>query len=552
MYENTLVVGIPRSGYALTNTIIKKILNYAQKGATNSEKFSFIHRIEPILSEYLYHQYSTVFKKHNVATNLLVNGEFKRIMGGPQWLADGKNCFGVRKYFGLKDIGDILLTHNFHPALFNYYSHVHSHENPKIWIENSKFNHYLKITTLRNPAGILNSSVHSLNALTSEYIQKYLPRENETVLREQVAINKLSDLGVIEGLIDFQLNYFNNLLSVQGAYHTVYWENIIEQPIQSILEIANLLTINIPNQVAKNIWASMDHRNTFISHKHNFRENKGIVGDWNNCLTNEHIELLKSKGFDQIAMKLGYPEYQYFDESQYSTFQKQVSDNLKSNYIPPIIDENLRTFSFNKSNIDDSNFGFKKYLGNHASITRFACPDQYNTLAKDLLETSEFATEKVNKILTTIDNTSKADDAFTQCKESLKALAIEIGKESTYITAEHLTQDFYQQNALRLIQLALAHQPIAIWGISKDFDNLVNANIKQMTNLIKNGHIQLFDLLEAQNIIWGAKVKSSTALAQFNGKIILTPSAISVRNSMKSIAKQQGFIEKVVDIYENN
>jgi hypothetical protein len=550
MRDETLVVGIPRSGYALTNTIIKKVLNYSQKGKENSAAFSFIHRIEPVLSEYLYHQYLSVFEQHGVADKLLLNGEFSRIMGGPQWLAKGDNSFGVRKYFGLLDIGDILLTHDFHSALFNYYSHVQSHENPEAWVEDPKFNDHLKITTLRNPAGILNSSVHSLNALTSEYIQKYLPNENETAIREKVAINKLSDMGVMEGLIDFQLAYFNNLLSVQDSYQKIYWENIIEQPIQSILTISKLLAINISEQVAMSIWASMDHKNTFINHKHNFRENKGIVGEWKMCLTNEHIQLLKNKGFDQIAIKLGYPAYKYFDENKYNNFQKQISDNIKSQYIPPITDENLRTFSFNKSNIDDSNFGFKKFLGNCASITRFACPDLYNGLAIDLLTSAENATNKVNQILKVIDIEQNADNAFEQCKQALSQCASAIGKKETFNTAVNLDNDFYLANADKLVQLTLNNKKVAIWGISKDFDNLVNSNVQKIIDLIANNHILLFDMLEAKNTVWGTEVKHSDELVHFDGKIILMPSAISTRNSMKKIAMQQGFNKQIVDIYD--
>lgn len=552
MDKKILVVGIPRSGYALTNSIIRKLINYNHISSEKKHSNSFIHRVEPILSEYLVNQYLSVFKKHKVDSKLLLNGEFNRIMGGPQWFVEGetKNTFGIRKYFGLKDIGDILLTHNFHNSLFDYYSHTHSHENPKIWVETPTFNKHIKITTLRNPAGILNSSVHSINALTSEYIQHYLPTDNETEIREEIAINKLSDLTQIDGLLEFQLSYFKNLISVQCSFQQVHWEDLIDNPISTIKMIAKYLKLTIPDTVINNIWSSLDHKNTFINHKHNFRENKGVVGDWKSCLTNEHIKLLKDKGFDKIAIKLGYPAFEYFNEEKYNNFQKEVSNNIKSQRIPQIQDNNLKIFSFNKSNIDDSKFHFKKFLGSKASITRFACPDKYNQLALDLLTTAETSTEEINCILRNIDNSKNAEEAFQKSSHNLKKMAQKANKINSYLTAKKLNKNFYINCLNKLIKLSKNKQKFAIWGVSQDFDNLINSNLNSSSELLKHPNLQLFDMLEANNIIHGKRVESSDELKTFDGVVVLIPFSVTTRTHMKNIAKKQNFFENIWDIYE--
>jgi len=301
------------------------------------------------------------YMRHRISLNdLVVSPEFKLLVGGPKWIAkDDDDTVCVRKYIGIRDRGDFLAVYYLPRISMDYYNIMHSHYEPKRWLHHPHYKDHMKFASIRNPLGILNSSVFSINALTGEYIDNYVD-EDPRAIREKLALYKLSDLTFFEGLVNPLLAYLKDFLEVMDAYHIMRWENLITQPEPTIMSVADGLGIRISHDVAKEIWDGMKFRNQTQYHRHNFRQ--GIVGDWKNHLVNEHLEMLKAKGFDEYLEALGYDKIEMFAESDYTPFQKTVCDHIRRGEPYEFDgDPNVFTFAFNKSNFRSTKFDFVSY-----------------------------------------------------------------------------------------------------------------------------------------------------------------------------------------------
>ena len=96
---------------------------------------------------------------------------------------------------------------------------VHSHYDPPLWVEMREYAEHVKFSPVRNPAGILNSACHSLNALTSEYLQRYFPNDmHNDKFRNDLALYKLTDMTFFAGLADFLKGFFDKLIPVREHY----------------------------------------------------------------------------------------------------------------------------------------------------------------------------------------------------------------------------------------------------------------------------------------------------------------------------------------------
>lgn len=53
------------------------------------------------------------------------------------------------------------------------------------------------MASVRNPIGIINSASFSLNAMGSEYIQRFMPNEDEETIRQRHGAYKLIDMDFV-------------------------------------------------------------------------------------------------------------------------------------------------------------------------------------------------------------------------------------------------------------------------------------------------------------------------------------------------------------------
>ena len=118
-----------------------------------------------------------------------------------------------------------------HPlALFDCDDIIHSHVDPAWWASQTVFPDSALHASVRNPAGIVNSSCFSLNALASEHIQKFLPPDQDNdLIRQELALYKLSDLKFFEGIVRFYVKAFADFLPVQ-VFAVMRWEELILNP----------------------------------------------------------------------------------------------------------------------------------------------------------------------------------------------------------------------------------------------------------------------------------------------------------------------------------
>src|SRR5207247_1065249 len=140
------------------------------------------------------------FSRFGITDDLVFNGEFHRLVGGPKWL-DKANpklaCF--RKYFGIRGQGDFLSVTSHPREVMEFYPVVHSHTAPELWLKEAYYASFAKFASVRNPIGIINSASFSLNAMASEYLQRSMPGESEDIIRQRHGLYKLTDLDFVRG-----------------------------------------------------------------------------------------------------------------------------------------------------------------------------------------------------------------------------------------------------------------------------------------------------------------------------------------------------------------
>lgn len=360
MSPKPLVIGAPRTGFSLLIQIVGGIEGSAEPAATPQP---VVNKCVEMSSAYLTQLYTREFARKGITSDLIYNGEFHLLVGGPKWL-DKQNpeLASFRKYFGVRGSGDFLMTTTHPREVLDYYSVVHSHTAPALWPDHSHFGSYRRLASIRNPIGTVNSACFSLNAMASEYIQKFLPEADETYLRQRLALYKLTDLEFIAGLIRFLRGYLDEFLPVQERYAVMRWEDLITSPVSTIQAVGTALGRSVSPDMARGIWGPMDHVNTMEHHKHNFRQGKGIVGDWKNSLVQAHMDLFREHGFDRYLTALGYPPIPDLNPKDYSPFQRLVAEYIgRGEVYRSTGDADLFGFAFNKSNIDASKFNFKSF-----------------------------------------------------------------------------------------------------------------------------------------------------------------------------------------------
>ena len=416
--KKPLVVGAPRSGFSLLISVIHNLLTRSNLKPRMSYRQAIINRVVELASFYITHKYRATFARFGITHDLVFNGEFHLLIGGPKWLDranPARACF--RKYFGIKGMGDFLLITSHPREVLDHDLVLHSHMAPGLWAQQQAYAGYRKFTSIRNPVGIINSAAFSLNAMASEYIQKFLPTESEDAIRQRHGLYKLTDLEFFGGLARFLKNYLEDYLPWRDRYVIMKWEDLITEPAKAICAVADALEINCSEHEAQLIWKPLDHVNLLRFHKHNFRRGHGIVGDWKNSLVNEHMEIFRELGFDEYLEGLGYPPLPVLDPRRYSPFQKLIVRYLQRGEIYlDTGDPDLFGFAFNKTNIDASKFGFKSFPARKWTRVERSTVAQ-DSLVEAVSDTAEECCEKINNLLvevlaTRIESPSEAEDTL--------------------------------------------------------------------------------------------------------------------------------------------
>jgi hypothetical protein len=305
-----------------------------------------------------------VFARHGLENDLIYNENFRKLCGGPKWLGSrGRDEACFRKYIGVRGLGDFTLITTHPVEALDYDEIVHSHVDAARWASEPRFAGYTRFASVRNPIGIINSSLFSINALTSEYIQRFVAAgDDNDEMRQKLALYKYTDLHFFEGLVAFYKKFFEEFVRVHDEYIVMRWEDLITSPAETISGLARAAGIPLELDIARQIWTQLDHVNLTGAHKHNYRRGKGKVGDWRNWITNRHLDVIRDYGFDEYMTAFGYEPVPRLDESRYSPFQRRVDALLKSGEVyAEFEDRELFGFAFNKSNIDARKFNFRSY-----------------------------------------------------------------------------------------------------------------------------------------------------------------------------------------------
>lgn len=396
--HNFLVVGAPRSGFTLLITILNKLREDGLWQPKWSDHQRAINKLIPDIGTYLDKRIESFWYSRIPPEDYIYNGEFRVLVGGPKWESD--NTAHICKYFGFKDKGDFLLIIKLPIESLDWYPVVHTHD-PET-AQFSGYADYKQMASIRDPRGILMSSVLSINAVTSEYIQRYGER-NPQEIREELAKWKLSSKPFFNGLVDWLVKYWNSLHPlIQQFTHIMRWEDLLKKPVKNICKIADCAGFNISESHAADLWKKIDHRNIPKYHHHNYRDGGGIPGSWKKYLLNEHLEIIEDKLSGWLHW-LGENPGERIPTSAFSNFQKElISYPRDLGAQPPAnLDKNIFLFAYNKTNTSNSEIGELRFHDFDDTPTHHIYRSSY-TDRKTMMEFNEVLTEEISFISTAL------------------------------------------------------------------------------------------------------------------------------------------------------
>ena len=378
----SLVVGAPRTGFALLLNILGELGRPSYQVDDPVQRA--VNILMPALGEYLHIKIIALLKKTYDENDIIYNQTFRQLLGGPRWLDElNSEQACVRKYIGVKDVGDFTLLIYLPKKTLHYHDRIHSHYAPSRWINDPEFTECIPFASMRNPLGALYSASFSINAITGEYIDRFIGDEGN--LREKFALFRLSDAKMVDGLASHASSYLQEFCTVQEHFNLFRWEDIIQKPAQTIVGIANCRGISISLGRAQALWDSIAYKNLTGKHQYNFRKNRqiGSVDDWKYFLTNEHLEQMKGHGIDHYMAEFAYEPITLFNERDYTPFQQKVSRALAKGEVltDGLEDRNLQIFNWNKSNIAKTDHEFDRY-----PRKRFSCIERAHFSDGEVLE----------------------------------------------------------------------------------------------------------------------------------------------------------------------
>jgi hypothetical protein len=357
-----LVIGAPRSGFSLLTSVLIQFADRLPRKEDLRQRL--VNLVIGELGDTVSDAICKTLKTEGYDQDVIFNENFRLLLGGPKWLdIEHPDRACIRKYIGVRGIGDFTLVIALPKQALDFDTIVHSHESPDLWPGDSCYGGHLRYASIRNPIGMINSSMFSLNALTSEYMQRHLPPGiDQTAIRRDLALYKFTDMKFFEGIARHYQGYLGTYLEFRESYHEMRWEKLVTQPTETICGLADHAGIDIDEEKANAIWSRMSDRNLTGAHMHNYRPGAGRPDDWMDTITNKHLSVLRVMGFDPILKSLGYQPIPTLDESGYTEFQDTVSQMLERDHVfDDFPDRALFRFAFNKSNIDSSDFQFKRY-----------------------------------------------------------------------------------------------------------------------------------------------------------------------------------------------
>lgn len=358
--SSLLVVGPPRSGFTLLLSVLSIL--YRDRGNAKPSAQAIADPYIAIAGEYLDAAIRDWFCSQVGEDRLFYNKEFSILVGGPKWVSAGDTeTICIRKYLGIKGAGDFTFLLYLPRWVMAFDEIIHSHSHPARWPAMPDYAGFRKFASIRNPIDIIHSSVFSINALASEYIQRELKLDEHRIRRE-LALNKLTNPEFISGLIVFLKNYLDEFIPAIGQYdYLMRWEDLIQDPVAEIRRIAQATGEPVSAEYAARVWSELDHRNLTRYHRHSFR--RGLLNDWQFNITNTHLKLFEDAGFGAYLERFGYDPIAFFDESNCTSDQILIEEHIRRGepYIENL-DDDLITFAFNKTNFTPSpRFQFKHY-----------------------------------------------------------------------------------------------------------------------------------------------------------------------------------------------
>src|SRR5690349_11772304 len=110
MERRPLVVAAPRSGFSLLIHIANSILARHRQPRAVNVRDAALRELVDLCSNLVTQEYHRVFESFGITSDLIFNGEFHLLVGGPKWLsAKHPERASIRKYFGVRGMGDFLL-----------------------------------------------------------------------------------------------------------------------------------------------------------------------------------------------------------------------------------------------------------------------------------------------------------------------------------------------------------------------------------------------------------------------------------------------------------
>jgi len=499
-----LVVGAPRSGFALLASVLIHFVPLAPS------KFDLRQRVLNALMRHLGDHIAVsivkAFAQRGITNDLLYNANFRYVAGGPKWLKagdPGTACF--RKYIGVRGMGDFTLITSHPRELLDMDEVVHSHSDPGMWLSHPGYRDYVKYASVRHPIGILNSAVFSLNALASEYIQKFVPAGLDNhALREQLALYKFTDLDFFEGLVRFLAPYLREFLEHRHGYTVMRWEDLIDEPVPTIRRLGAAAGIKVSEAFARDVWARLDHVNLTQAHRHNYRPGAGVVGDWRKWVVNSHLEIACRHGLEEIAVELGYDRFGRLDESRYTPFQQRVAELIRRGEVHrEFFDPDLFTFAFNKSNLVSDKFPFRRHdWREHTQIERSIFRDE--TLERAVWDVAENATRDLNEFVQDFlrDPCDTASDALRHLRALRRRHEKSLGTKDPVRFAEGFRaaeQETRGGALLRSRVAAFARR--ALWRLRRIAAPVVSAGSTQTPRVVER--LARYDIVFYKGVYYG-------------------------------------------------
>lgn len=375
-----LVAAATRTGLTLLVSITRRFIQFAP-GFHVPERTVLLRKLCRHLGQYVHERLLQPFRSAGLEPRLLYNGMFHPLAGGTKWLKDdqiGTAC--IRKYIGVKGMGDFTLITSYPREVLETDDVIHSHEDPRRWFRDDYYRECTRYAAVRNPAGTMNSAMFSINAITSEYIQRYVPPEQDNdQIRQDIAKYKLTDLGFFRSVLKYYANYLRAFVAVRDQFILMRWEDLIRSPVPTILSLAAASNVPLSRNQAESLWSELDHVNLTGPHQHNYRRGRGMVDDWRHWLVNEHLDILREFDLEPIMRELGYGRLEDLDPRDYTPFQKEIASLINRGQIyREFRDPELFGFSIQKSNVDWRDLGgFRGYeWRTHSRIERSCFADR--------------------------------------------------------------------------------------------------------------------------------------------------------------------------------